>query len=46
VLGVANAVGARAREEWRAHQAAASEAAAATVARWLTAGAPGAGERG
>jgi nucleoside phosphorylase len=44
VLGVANAVGARARGEWRAHQAAASEAAAATVARWLAAGAPAAEE--
>jgi nucleoside phosphorylase len=46
VLGVANAVGARAREEWRAHQAGASEAAAAAVARWLGAGAPGVEERG
>jgi hypothetical protein len=46
VLGVANAVGARAREEWKAHQAAASEAAAGVVARWLGAGAPGVEERG
>ncbi len=41
-LGVANVVGARAREEWRAHQQAASAAAARVVVDWLRAGAPGA----
>jgi nucleoside phosphorylase len=38
VLGVANVVGARAREEWRAHHRAASQAAADAVLRWLRSG--------
>jgi len=41
VLGVANVVGSRARDEWKAHNVAASSAAAAVVAAWLHAGAPG-----
>jgi futalosine hydrolase len=36
VLGVANVVGSRAREEWRAHHRAAAEAATAIVTRWLS----------
>jgi nucleoside phosphorylase len=35
VLGVANVVGAHAREQWRAHHRAASQAAADAVLRWL-----------
>jgi nucleoside phosphorylase len=46
VLGVANAVGARARDEWRSHHASASAAAVAVVARWLDEGAPEIEERG
>lgn len=38
VLGVANVVGARAREQWRLHHRAASEAAADAVVRWLRSG--------
>jgi nucleoside phosphorylase len=34
-LGVANIVGARAREEWRAHHRASAEAATHAVLRWL-----------
>jgi nucleoside phosphorylase len=34
-LGVANIVGARAREEWRAHHRASAETAANAVLRWL-----------
>jgi nucleoside phosphorylase len=34
-LGVANIVGARAREEWRVHHRGSAEAAASTVLRWL-----------
>ncbi|HEX9296497.1 MAG TPA: hypothetical protein VF881_11700 [Polyangiaceae bacterium] len=41
VLGVANMVGATAREEWKRHHDAAGSSAAALVARWLTSGAPG-----
>ncbi len=41
VLGVANFVGARAREEWRMHHGAAEEAAAGRVLRWLELGARG-----
>jgi futalosine hydrolase len=37
VLGVANAVGARARSEWLAHHVRAAEACAGTVAAWLSA---------
>ncbi len=35
VFGVANVVGARAREEWRVHHRASAQAAANTVLRWL-----------
>jgi nucleoside phosphorylase len=35
VLGVANVVGSRAREEWRKNHVAASDAAADAVNRWL-----------
>ncbi len=42
VLGVANFVGAGARDEWRAHHEAAEVAAAACVIRWLESGAEGA----
>jgi len=41
VLGIANIVGASAREEWRLHHHSAGSAAAAAVARWITSGAPG-----
>ncbi len=41
VLGVANAVGARGREEWRTHRGEAERAAAVRVADWLSRGAPG-----
>ncbi len=41
VLGVANAVGSRARDEWRANHRRAAAAAAEVVTRWLQAGAPG-----
>jgi nucleoside phosphorylase len=41
VLGVANVVGSRARDEWKAHHVAASAASAAVVVAWLQAGAPG-----
>jgi nucleoside phosphorylase len=40
-LGVANAVGARAREQWRAHHRDASAAASGVVLDWLGRGAPG-----
>jgi hypothetical protein len=36
VLGVANAVGARGRAEWRTHHARASEACIGVVAAWLS----------
>ena len=42
VLGVANIVGANAREEWRANHRRASDAAAQHLLRWLEQGAPGA----
>jgi nucleoside phosphorylase len=38
VLGVANVVGSRARDEWRAHHQAASQAAAGAVLRWAGSG--------
>jgi futalosine hydrolase len=41
VFGIANVVGSSARAEWRANHHAASEAAAAHVARWIERGAPG-----
>jgi len=41
VLGVANMVGASAREVWRQNHAQAGDAAGALVARWLERGAPG-----
>ena len=41
VLGVANMVGASAREEWRQNHLQAGDAAGALVARWLERGAPG-----
>jgi futalosine hydrolase len=41
VLGVANAVGSLGREQWRAHHAAAGNAAGKFVARWAQAGAAG-----
>jgi nucleoside phosphorylase len=41
VLGIANIVGATAREEWRAHHQSAGSAAAAAVAHWITSGAQG-----
>jgi nucleoside phosphorylase len=41
VLGVANMVGGRAREEWRAHHRDASSRAIDVVTRWLQAGAVG-----
>lgn len=41
VLGVANSVGSRARDEWRANHRRAAAAAAEVVTRWLQAGAPG-----
>ena len=40
-LGVANVVGARARDEWRANHRAAADAAIAVVLSWIHAGAPG-----
>jgi nucleoside phosphorylase len=40
-LGVANDVGSRAREQWRAHHRAAAAASIAVVARWLQASWPG-----
>ena len=40
VLGVANAVGSRARDEWRANHRRAAAAAAEVVTRWLQQGAP------
>jgi futalosine hydrolase len=40
-LGVANAVGARGREEWRLHHGLAEQAAAGRVLRWLELGARG-----
>ena len=40
-LGVANVVGARAREEWRVNHRVAADAAIALVLAWLGAGAPG-----
>lgn len=45
VLGVANRVGSRARDEWRRHHMAAGSAATDAVAAWLGRGAPGASER-
>lgn len=44
-LGVANVVGARGRDEWRAHHLSASAVAGELVARWLEVGAPGLAER-
>jgi nucleoside phosphorylase len=41
VLGVANAVGSRGRDEWRTGHRAAADAAAAVVLRWLDGGAAG-----
>jgi futalosine hydrolase len=41
VLGVANEVGSRAREQWRAHHHEASAAAARVALHWLGRGAPG-----
>lgn len=41
-LGVANFVGSRGRDEWRAHRCIAEAAAAKRVLRWLETGAPGA----
>ena len=41
VLGVANRVGSRAREEWLSHHEAAGNAATDVVAAWLRRGAPG-----
>jgi futalosine hydrolase len=41
LLGVANVVGSRARDEWRANHRVAGDAAAARVHAWLDAGAPG-----
>jgi futalosine hydrolase len=41
VLGVANFVGANAREQWRANHRAAGDAAGALVARWLERGSAG-----
>jgi nucleoside phosphorylase len=43
VLGVANVVGARAREQWQQNHRAAGDAAGALVGRWLELGAPGVG---
>ena len=43
-LGVANLVGSMARQQWRAHQAAAGAAASRLVVDWLLAGAPGLAE--
>ena len=40
-LGVANVVGARARDEWRVNHRVAADAAIALVLAWLAAGAPG-----
>jgi nucleoside phosphorylase len=40
VLGVANAVGSRARDEWRTNHRRAAAAAAEVVTRWLQEGAP------
>lgn len=45
VLGVANPVGARGREEWRAHHRGAEAAAGECVMQWLRAGAPGVADR-
>jgi len=42
VLGVANRVGSRARDEWLRHHAVAGQASTDVVASWLRAGAPGA----
>jgi nucleoside phosphorylase len=42
VLGVANRVGGRARNEWLRHHDAAGQAATDVVAAWLERGAPGA----
>ena len=44
VLGVANRVGATARDEWRANHRAAGAAAGALVAQWIEAGTPGIAE--
>ena len=41
VLGVANRVGSRAREEWLHHHQAAGKASTDVVAAWLRRGAPG-----
>jgi nucleoside phosphorylase len=40
-LGVANVVGSRAREEWKRHHRAASDAAIRVLLAWFTSGAPG-----
>ncbi len=40
-LGVANAVGSRAREEWKRHHRAASDAAIRVLLAWITGGAQG-----
>jgi nucleoside phosphorylase len=40
-LGVANVVGSKARDEWRANHRSAADAAVAVVLAWLRAGAPG-----
>lgn len=41
VLGVANVVGARARDEWKRNHRAASDAAIAVLVKWMEAGAAG-----
>ncbi len=45
LLGVANGVGSRGRDEWRQNHRAASAAAIAVLLAWLGAGAPGHGAR-
>ncbi len=40
-LGVANVVGSKARDEWRANHRSAADAAVAVVLAWIQAGAPG-----
>jgi hypothetical protein len=40
-LGVANAVGSRAREDWKRHHRAASDAAIRVLLAWITGGAQG-----
>ena len=45
VLGVANIVGSKAREEWTRNHRAAGQAASSVVAEWLERGAPGLGAR-